>query len=132
MQRPIRAIVYGFAIWWIWGLIVIPAGQLLPADVTSAPSFASARLLVLVLLVVGFAVDYLGRVERSSAREGVAVGATWIAIMVLNDFGHFLMEPFDVGLYLTAFAPLYAFIAVITVTVFGRLNGSGRFTRVGA
>ncbi len=122
MQLPIRALAYGFAIWWIWGLIVIPAAQLLPPTVTSLPSFASARLLVLVLLVVSFAVDYLRRVGSSSAREGAVLGVTWGAVMVINDLGHSLMEPFDIGLYLIAYAPLYAFVPLITLTVLGRLS----------
>jgi hypothetical protein len=99
----------------------------LPDTVRSHPSFATARLLVLVLLVVAFAVDYLRRVQRSSAAEGLAVGVTWMALMVANDIGHFLsMEPVDIGVYLAVSAPLYAFIPLITVTVFGRLMTRGR------
>jgi hypothetical protein len=116
------------AIWWIWALIVIPAAELLPTGVTASPSFASARLLVLVLLVVAFAVEYLRRVERSSATEGLIVGLTWGLVMVVNDLGHSLMEPFDVGLYLVASAPLYLFVPLITVTVFSRLRAA-RATR---
>lgn len=125
MKRPIRAIVYGFAIWWIW-FGFVGAAQLLPESITSLPSFALVRLLVLVLLVVGFAVDYLHRVERSSAGEGLAVGVTWMALLIANDFGHFLLmeESFDIDLYLAASAPLYAFIPLITVTVFSRLMRS--------
>jgi hypothetical protein len=54
------------------------------------------------------------------------VGVTWMALMIANDFGHFLtMESsFDLGLYLAASAPLYAFIPLITVTLFGRLMTS--------
>ena len=128
MKRPIRAIVYGFAIWWIWfGIVML--GALLPDDVTSAPSFASARLLVLVLLVVTATVDYLRRVERSSVGEGLIVGMTWGLLLVANDFGHFIyMEivrglPFDAGLYLGTFAPLYLFVPVMTATVMGGLAG---------
>ncbi|HEX7195833.1 MAG TPA: hypothetical protein VF364_03260 [Candidatus Limnocylindria bacterium] len=129
MKRPIRAILYGLAIWWAWGLIVIPAGELLPESITSLPSFALARLLVLVLLVVGFAVDYLRRIEVSDAREGLTVGVTWMGLMILNDLGHFLLmgEPgSDIGLYLAASAPLYVFIPLITVALFGRLVSSER------
>ena len=123
MQRPLRVIAYGFAIWWIWfGLI--GAAQLLPDSITSTPSFASARLLALVVLVILFAVDYLRRIGQSSVREGLVVGVTWAALLVANDLGHFLfMGPTDLGLYLTAFAPLYAWIPVVTIVVFGRLTG---------
>jgi hypothetical protein len=122
MQRPIRAIVYGFAIWWIWfGFIGI--ARLLPTGVTEAPSFPSVRLLVLVLLVVFFGVDYLRRVEQASVREGLAVGVTWAALMVANDIGHFqFMGPADIGPYMTTFAPLYLWIPVATTVVFGRLR----------
>ena len=123
MQRPIRAIVYGFAIWWIWfGFIGI--SRLFPASITEAPSFASVRLLILVLLVVFFAVDYLRRIEQGSTGEGLAVGLTWAVLMVANDLGHFVfMGPADVGPYLTTFAPLYLWIPVATTLVFGRLRG---------
>jgi hypothetical protein len=122
MQLPIRAIAYGFLIWWLWfGFIGI--ATILPDSLTSAPAFASVRLLVLVLLVVFFAVDYLHRIEQGSIREGVAVGVTWAVLMVVNDIGHFLfMEPTDIGGYLTSFALLYLWIPVATTIVFGRLR----------
>jgi hypothetical protein len=122
MQRPIRAIAYGFLIWWLWfGFVGI--ATFFPDGVTSAPAFASVRLLVLVLLVVFFAVDYLHRIEQGSVPEGIAVGITWAALMVANDIGHFLfMEPTDIGGYLTSFALLYVWIPVATTLVFGRLR----------
>ena len=121
MKRPVRAIVYGFLVWWLW-FAFVGLSQLLPDTVRAHPSFATLRLLVLVLLVVAFAVDYLRRVERSSAAEGLAVGLTWMVLVIANDIGHFLfMEPVDIGQYLVVSAPLYAFIPVITVTVFGSL-----------
>ena len=126
MKRPIRAIVYGFANWWIWfGIVML--GALLPDDVTSTASYASVRLLVLVLLIVTLAVDYLRRVERSSVGEGLAVGMTWVVLLIVNDFGHFVYMAlvrgvaFDTVAYLMAFAPLYLFIPVITATIMGRL-----------
>ena len=126
MNRPIRAIVYGFLIWWLW-FAFVGLAQVLPDTVRSHPSFVTLRLLVLVLLVVAFAVDYLRRVGRSSAAEGVAVGVTWMALLIANDIGHFLsMEPVDIGQYLAVSAPLYLFVPIITVTVFGRLMTRGR------
>ena len=121
MNRPIRAIVYGFLIWWLW-FAFVGLAQFLPDEVRSHPSFATTRLLVLVLLVVGFAVDYLRRVDRSGVAEGVVLGFTWMALLIANDIGHFLfMEPTDIGAYLTLSAPLYVFVPIITATVFGRL-----------
>lgn len=122
MKRPIRAIVYGLLIWWLW-FAFVGVAQFLPDEVRSHRSFATARLLVLVLLVVAFAVDYLRRVGRSGVAEGAAVGVTWMALLVANDIGHFLfMEPTDLGVYLTQFAPLYGFVPVIAVAVFGSLE----------
>lgn len=121
MNRPIRAIVYGFLIWWLW-FAFVGLAQFLPDAVRSHPSFVTARLLVLVLLVVAFAVDYLRRVGRSGVAEGAAIGFTWMALLIANDIGHFLfMEPIDVGPYLMVSAPLYVFVPIITATVFGRL-----------
>jgi len=122
MQRPIRAIAYGFLIWWLWfGFVGI--STLLPDSLTSAPAYASVRLLVLVLLVVFFAVDYLHRIALGSVSEGIVVGAIWAVLMVANDIGHFLaMEPTDIGTYLTSFALLYLWIPVATTIVFGRLQ----------
>lgn len=121
MQRPLRAIAYGFLIWWIWfGFLGL--SRLLPDAVTSAPSFPSVRLLVLVMLVVGFAVDYLRRIGRGSGREGLAVGLLWAVLLVANDLGHFaFMEPVDLGQYLTVFAPLYLWVPVAMTLVFGAL-----------
>ena len=122
MKRPIRAIVYGFLIWWLWfGFIGL--AQFLPDMVLEHPSFTTARLLVLVLLVVAFAIDYLRRIGRSSVAEGAAIGFTWMALLIANDIGHFLsMEPTDLRVYLTQFAPLYVFVPIITVAVFGYLE----------
>lgn len=122
MTRPLRAIAYGFLIWWLW-FAFVGLAQFLPDAVRSHPSFATARLLVLVLLVVAFAVDYLRRVGRSGAAEGVAIGFIWMALLIANDIGHFLvMEPTDIGAYLMQFAPLYVFVPMITVAVFGYLE----------
>ena len=122
MQRPIRAIVYGFLIWWIWfGFIGIATS--FPDSLTTAPAFASVRLLVLVLLTVFFAVDYLYRIGKGSVPEGISVGITWAVLIVANDIGHLLfMEPMAIGGYLTSFALLYAWIPVATTLVFGRLE----------
>lgn len=121
MNRPIRTVVYGFLIWWLW-FAFVGLAQLLPDAVRDHPSFATARLLVLVLLVVAFAVDYLRRVGRSGAAEGATVGLTWMALLIANDVGHFLfMAPTDFGVYLTLFAPLYVFVPIITATLFSRL-----------
>jgi hypothetical protein len=122
MNRPIRAIAYGFLIWWLW-FAFVGLAQLLPDPVRSHPSFATVRLLVLVLLVVAFAVDYLRRVGRSGVAEGAAIGFTWMALLIANDIGHFLfMEPTDIGAYLMQFAPLYVFVPMITAAVFGYLQ----------
>ena len=122
MKRPIRAIVYGFLIWWLW-FAFVGVAQFLPEAVRSHPSFATARLLVLVLLVVAFAVDYLRRVGRSGIAEGVAIGFLWMALLVANDIGHFLfMEPIDIRTYLIVSAPLYVFVPIITATAFSQLR----------
>ena len=126
MHRPIRSITYGFLIWWTWfGFIGL--AQVLPDAVTAAPSFPSVRLLVLVLLVIGLAVDLLRRIGRSSAREGLAVGLLWALLLVVNDLGHFtFMEPVDLGQYFTVFAPLYLWVPVATTLLFGGLRARGR------
>ncbi len=130
MHLPIRSIAYGFLIWWIWfGFIGL--AQLLPDSVSSAPSFPSVRLLVLVLLVVALAVDLLRRIGRTSAGEGLAVGVLWALLLVANDLGHFaFMEPVDLGQYLTVFAPLYLWVPVVTTLLFGGLTA--REERTGA
>jgi hypothetical protein len=72
---------------------------------------------------VFFAADYLHRVGQGSIIEGLAVGVTWAVLQVANDIGHFLfMEPTDIGAYLTTFAPLYAWIPLVTIMMFGRLR----------
>jgi len=122
MQHPIRAIAYGFLIWWLW-FAFVGIAQILPDVARSHPSFVTARLLVLVLLVVAFAVDYLRRVERSGVAEGAAIGFTWMALLIANDIGHFLfMEPIDIAAYLALSAPLYLFVPIITTTVFTQLR----------
>jgi len=131
VQRPLRAIVYGFLVWWLWfGFIGV--SRLLPADVTSGPAFPSVRLLVLVLLVVVFAVDYLRRVGRTSVGEGLAVGITWALLLIANDIGHSLfMEPVDLGRYLTTFAPLYAWVPAALAVMFGWLSAPSDEARRG-
>lgn len=90
---------------------------------THAATDPCLRLLVLVVLVVFFAVDYLHRIGEGPGREGLVVGLTWAVLMVLNDLGHsFFMEPLDLGEYLTIFAPLYLWIPIATALMFGRLR----------
>jgi hypothetical protein len=125
MQRPIRAIVYGFLIWWLWfGFYGI--SLLLPESFVALPSYPTLRLLVLVVLVGFFAVDYLHRIGDGPVSEGLLVGLTWAVLMVANDLGHSLfMEPLDLGQYLTVFAPLYLWIPIVTGFMFWRLRGRG-------
>ena len=74
MQSPIRALLYGIAIWFVWVSLVVVSAQLLPAGISGSPLFVSLQMVALAALVLGFTVLYLRTVGQSSFGEGLVVG----------------------------------------------------------
>ncbi len=70
MQAPIRTLLYGIAIWFVWVSLVVFSTQLLPTEISSSPLFVSMQMVALAALVLGFTVLYLRKVGEGSFGEG--------------------------------------------------------------
>jgi hypothetical protein len=53
MQSPIRALLYGIAIWFVWVSLVVFSADILPTGISGSPLFVSMQMAALAALVLG-------------------------------------------------------------------------------
>jgi len=125
MQSPIRALLYGIAIWFVWVGLVVFSAELLPTVFVGSPLFVSMQMAALSTLALIFTVLYLRKVGGGSFGEGLLVGLVWVAAMVALDLVHSIVMPEmvpDIGAYLAAVGPSYVIIPIITTLTMGYLE----------
>jgi hypothetical protein len=125
MQSPIRALLHGIAIWFVWVSLVVASAQILPSGISGSALFVSMQTVTLAALVLGFTVLYLRKVGESSFREGFLVGLGWMFVMIALDLAHSVVMPEmvpDIGAYLVAVAPSYVVAPFITTLTMGYLE----------
>ncbi len=125
MQSPIRALLYGIAIWFVWVSLVVASAELLPTEIVGSALFVSMQMAALAALVLGFTVHYLRKVGAGSFGEGLLVGLVWVVVMVALDLAHSVVMPEmvpDLGDYLATIAPSYIVIPIITALTVGFLE----------
>ena len=93
MQSPIRALLYGIAIWFVWVTLVVFSAQLLPTEIGGSALFVSMQMVVLAALVLGFTILYLRKVGDGSFKEGLLVGLDWVVVMIAIDLAHSVLMP---------------------------------------
>ena len=125
MQSPIRALLYGIAIWFVWVSLIVASAQILPTGISGSALFVSMQTVALATLVLGSSVVYLRKVGEGSFGEGFLVGLSWVVVMIVLDFAHSLLMPEmvpDIGAYLIAVAPSYVVMPIITTLTMGYLE----------
>jgi hypothetical protein len=125
MQSPIRALLHGIAIWFVWVSLVVASAQILPSGISGSALFVSMQTVALAALVLGFTVLYLRKVGESSFGEGFLVGLSWVVVMIVLDLAHSVLMPEmipDMGAYLIAVAPSYVVMPIITTLTMGYLE----------
>jgi hypothetical protein len=125
MQSPIRALLYGIAIWLVWVSLVVFSAELLPTSIVGSPLFVSMQIIALATLVLSSTILYLRKVGEGSAGEGLLVGLAWAVVMVGLDFAHSVIMPEmvpDFGAYFAAVAPSYVIMPIITTLTMGYLE----------
>ncbi len=73
MQSPIRALLFGIAIWFVWVSLVVASAEILPAGIGGSPLFVSTQMVALATLVLGSTILYLRKVGEGSLGEGLLV-----------------------------------------------------------
>jgi hypothetical protein len=125
MQSPIRALLYGIAIWFVWVSLVVTAAQVLPARIVGSPLFVSMQAVALAALVLGSTILYLRKVGEGSFKEGLLVGLGWVVVMIALDLAHSVLMPGmvpDIGAHLAIVAPTYVVVPIITAPTMGYLE----------
>lgn len=123
IQRPVRALLSGVAVWLVGALLTTIELRGLPPDVAGSASYTAFSWMMLATVVVGLSVAYLRRVGMSSRTEGVLVGVLWVATFVALDLVHYaLMHPVALGTYAGTRIPIYLPVPVITTLVLGWLR----------
>ncbi len=125
MQSPIRALLFGIAIWFVWVSLVVASAQLLPAEIGGSPLFVSMQMVALAALVLGSTILYLRKVGEGSFEEGLLVGLGWVVIMIALDLAHSVVMPEmvpDIGAYFFVVVPSYVILPIITTLTIGYLE----------
>jgi hypothetical protein len=125
MQTPIRALLYGIAIWFVWVSLVVTAAEVLPTAIVGSPLFVSMQMVALATLALLFTVLYLRKVGEGSFGEGFLVGLVWVVVMVALDVAHSVAMPDmvpDIGAYLATVGPSYVVMPIITTLTLGYLE----------
>jgi hypothetical protein len=125
MQSPIRTLLYGIAIWFVWVSLSVASAQILPTGISGSALFVSMQTVALVALVLGSTVLYLRKVGVGSFGEGFLVGLSWVGVMIALDLAHSVLMPEmvpDLGAYLVAVAPSYVVVPIITTLTIGYLE----------
>ncbi len=125
MQSPIRALLYGIAIWFAWVSLVVFSAQLLPTEIGGSALFVSMQMVVLAVLVLGSAILYLRKVEEGSFVEGLLVGLSWVVVMIAIDLAHSVVMPAmvpDIGAHFATVVPSYVILPIITTLTMGYLE----------
>jgi hypothetical protein len=125
MQSPIRVLLYGIGIWFVWVSLVVTAAQALPAGIVGSPLFVSMQMVVLATLVLGSTILYLRKVGDGTFKEGLLVGLGWVVVMIALDLAHSVLMPGmvpDIGAHLAVVAPTYVVVPIITTLTMGNLE----------
>jgi hypothetical protein len=125
MQSPIRALLYGIAIWFIWVSLVVFLAEIVPTGIASSPQFVSMQMVALAALVLGFTILYLRKVGEGSIVEGLLVGLGWAIVMVAVDLAHSAVMPEmvpDIGAHFATVVPSYVVVPIITTLTMGFLE----------
>ena len=123
MQSPIRALLYGIAIWFVWVSLVVASAQILPTEIVGSALFVSMQMVALAALVLDSTVLYLRKVGEGSFEEGLLVGLGWVVIMIALDLAHSVVHPqmvtLDTGAYFATVVPSYVILPIITTLTMG-------------
>ena len=125
MQSPIRTLLYGIAIWFVWVSIIAASAEILPTGISGSALFVSMQTLALAALVLGSTVLYLRKVGEGSFGEGFLVRLSWVVVMIALDLAHSVVMPEmvpDIGAYLIAVVPSYVVAPFITTLTIGYLE----------
>jgi hypothetical protein len=125
MQSPIRALLYGIVIWFVWISLIVTSAQILPTGISGSALFMSMQMVALAALVLGSTVLYLRKVGEGSLGEGFLVGLSWVVVMIALDLAHSVVMPEmvpDIGAYLVAVAPSYVVMPITTTLTMGYLE----------
>ena len=123
MQSPIRALLYGMAIWFVWVSLVVASAQLLPTEIGGSALFVSMQMVALAALVLGSTILYLRKVGDGTFKEGLLVG--WVVVMIALDLAHSVVMPDmvpDIGAHFVTVVPSYVILPIITALTMGYLE----------
>ena len=126
MQSPIRVLLYGIAIWFVWVSIIAASAEILPTGIVGSPLFVSMQMVALAALVLGSTILYLRKVGEGSFKEGLLVGLSWVVIMIALDLAHSVVHPdmvsLDTGAYFATVVPTHVVVPIITTLTMGYLE----------
>ncbi len=111
-----RAVLFGFLVWLI---AFVVAFLIFPLRESARPLFESIMPVVVTIATVVFTLLYFRRVRGNHVREGVMLGALWLAINVLIDLPLMLWGPIGMSLteYMADIGLTYLIIPAVTLGI---------------
>jgi hypothetical protein len=89
MQSPIRALLYGIAIWFVWVSLVVFSAEILPTGISGSPPFVSMQMVPLAAFVLIFGMPSDGYVARYvAARKTNASRGSLPRNLPFGRYGH--------------------------------------------
>jgi hypothetical protein len=114
MKRYWKMILFGLLTWLIPFVVSI---VIFPIRETERPLFESIMPVVVTLCTVVFSVLYLRKVTSAFLKEGILIGAVWLAINLLIDLPLFSAGPMAMPLsdYIKDIGLTYLIIPVVAI-----------------
>jgi hypothetical protein len=70
MQSPIRALLYGIAIWFVGVSLVVASAQILPTGISGSALFVSMQMVALAALVLTLPFSTFAKWGRARSEKG--------------------------------------------------------------
>lgn len=121
--RPLVWLILAVVAWWTWMGLAMGALALVNNGILTPEAYASLKVALTISLLVGLTVFYLWLVEKSSWREGLAVGLVVVAVTVAMDAWFYVRMSGDIGAtQLVSAIPAYAATPIATTLILGLLR----------
>lgn len=120
-KQVTRTLLYTFIGYGLWMTLIMAIHPLLPAELANSKFFVMMSTSLTSAFVVLFSVLYLRKVQRSTWREGLAVGLLATVTVILFDVLHNMLLGIDMKGYISQIVPSYFVIPLTTALIFGCL-----------
>lgn len=121
MQSPKLSLLYGV---YMWAALIITSLILRVYETGDSPLFESLKFVVLASVAVCLVVQYVRKVKKPSALEGLLVGGSWLVVTVVLDLVLFALGLFNLSLgdYFSDVVTSYLIMPIVAMLIMAKLK----------